>query len=136
MGWIAITIWTALFFFLSSAGTRGLQRKQNEKPLRWARLLWTFGMVAYVAHVLLAFHLVHAWSHAAAIEHVAEQSEQVVGWRFGAGIWFNHLFTLLVISETVWWWANAHHYQTRKLWINLLIFGYLGFIAFNGAVVF
>ncbi len=134
-----MTIWTIrlalLLFFLSILGWI-LQQHQKNATWKLARFLWTGATLVYVAHVLCAFHEVHDWSHSAAVEHTAEQSQKVTGIRFGQGIWFNHLFTALVAIETVWWWAFPIQYQSRSRWANFIIFGYLSFIAFNGAVIF
>ena len=40
---------------------------------RLARACWTAGWLAYIVHVLLAFHHFHHWSH----EHAIEQTRAV-----------------------------------------------------------
>src|SRR5882757_9463547 len=55
--------------------------------------LWYVGCMVYLVHLACAFRFFHHWSHAAAVEHTAIRSAEVVGLRFGGGIWFNYLFT-------------------------------------------
>ena len=133
-----MTVWTiriALVFFAASVIGRIWKRDQTSVD-SVSRVLWTIATLIYILHVICAFHFVHDWSHAAAVQHTAEQSEQFIGLRFGGGIWFNHLFTLLCLTETAWWWINPISYQTRNNWLNIGIFGYFAFIAINGAIVF
>src|SRR5690348_10320723 len=61
----------------------------------WSRRIWTVGYVFFVAHVACAFHFYHHWSHRAAFESTAEQTEQQLGFRFGEGIYVSYAFTLL-----------------------------------------
>ena len=137
---VVTSIWIALALLCVSAVLRWLSPAAPDNGGCWqlaaARWCWTLAVPIYALHVAAAFHVVHHWSHAAAMEHVAQQSQAVVGWRFGAGIWFNHLFGLLLASEMLWWWIQQTGYLRRPAWINVCVFGYLGFIAFNGAFVF
>lgn len=48
-----------------------------------------------VVHVMFAFHEHHGWSHAAAEQHVANETAQTIGLRWGGGIYFNHAMLLL-----------------------------------------
>lgn len=97
---------------------------------RLARGCWTLGWLAYVLHVVMAFHFFHGWSHAAAVEHTA----RVGG--FGAGIWFNHLFTLLWTADVAWWWLAPRSHAARPAWAGIALHAYLAFIVFQATVVF
>lgn len=100
------------------------------------RGLWTIGCVAFILHVLAAFHYTHHWSHRAAILSTAEQTQQLLGWAFGEGLYFSYLFLLLWTADVLWWWLRPEHYESRSIWLECGIHGYLFFIAFNGAVIF
>lgn len=106
---------------------------------RWRillRPLWTIGCLAIVAHVIAAFHYSHRWSHDDAIRSTAKQTEQLVGWAFGAGLYFNYLFLLIWIADVLYWWLRPERCESRPVWLEYGIHGYLFFIAVNGAVIF
>lgn len=112
--------------------TRLQPSRENDR----IRLCWTAAWIFYVLHVWAAFHVVHHWDHAHAVAHTAQQTEEVVGIRFGGGIYFNHLLTLLWTMDVVWWWfAPASHAQ-RPGWIHYALQGYIFFLALNGSVIF
>jgi hypothetical protein len=103
---------------------------------RWLAPVWTLAFLLCVGHVLAAFHLVHHWSHSAAYRDTAEQTRQLLGVAYGAGVYFNYAFLFVWAVDVGWTWA-AGSVPNRPLpwWIRLGRW-YLLFIAFNGAVVF
>jgi len=105
-----------------------------------ARWLWTVGCGLFVVHVACAFHFYHDWSHAAAFEKTAADTEQLLGVRFGEGIYFSYLFLVLWVLDVIvsWSWPNSIGGQTRPLVAAMqwALHAYLFFIAFNGAIVF
>ena len=106
---------------------------------RWRNLmrpLWTIGCIAIVAHVVAAFHYTHHWSQQDAIQSTARKTEQLIGWAFGEGLYFNYLFLLVWIADVLFWWLRPERYETRPAWVEYGIHGYLLFIAFNGAIIF
>ena len=106
---------------------------------RWRILLrpmWTIGCIAIVAHVVAAFHYTHHWSQQDAIQSTARKTEQLIGWAFGEGLYFNYLFLLVWIADVLFWWLRPERYETRPACLEYGIHGYLFFIAFNGAVIF
>lgn len=111
------SIWVALWLGAASAW------------IRPARAAWITGAGFLGLHVVLAFHLVHQWSHAAAVEATARQVESVVGFRSGEGLWINHLF-LAGWTWVAWRW-DALGQRARRLWWACFLF-----MGFNGAVVF
>lgn len=103
---------------------------------RWERWVWTAGVLFFVAHIAAAFHFYHEWSHQRAFESTAKQTEELLGLRFGEGIYFSYLFTLLWIGDVAWWWLSPHSYRQRPAWLVGGLIAYLFFIAVNGAIVF
>lgn len=133
-----LTLWTiriALALYVAAVLLR-LRSRGNQHQLRLARLAWSAGCVAFIFHVLCAFHFFHHWSHDAAYAETARQTAEVVGWNWGGGLYFNYLFGLVWVADTVWWWLEAGSYLARPKWIEWLIQGILAFIAFNSTVVF
>jgi len=100
------------------------------------RLLWIAGSLLTIVHVVAVFGFVMRWSHQLAIEDTARQTEALIGVSFGGGVYFNYAFLLVWICDAVWWygWPNAY-LRRNRLW-DVLVIGYLWFIAFNAAVVF
>jgi hypothetical protein len=103
---------------------------------RLARAAWTVGALALVVHVGCAFHFYHGWSHAAAYADTARRTAEVTGLDWGGGLYANHAFALLWLADAAWWWAAPEAYARRPAWVEALVQGYLGFLAFNATVVF
>lgn len=109
------------------------------KPGRWEkilRIIWTLGFVLFVAHVLAAFHYHHRWSHASAIAETARQTRASIGFEFGAGIYFNHLFMIVWAIDLIWIWCASETTMHRYRWLRMTWIAYLIFIAFNGVAIF
>ena len=124
------TAWLALAGYFTGAF---LLLRGNRRIAKW---VWGSGCDFNTLHILVAFHFTHGWSHAAAVEHVARQSEAVIGTSFGAGIWFNYVFTILWIVDASWLWLKPKSYTRRKKWVAWAIHGFLFFMVVNAAVVF
>jgi len=124
------TAWLALAGYFTGAF---LLLRGNRRIAKW---VWGSGCDFNTLHILVAFHFTHGWSHAAAVEHVARQSEAVIGTSFGAGIWFNYVFTILWIVDASWLWLKPESYTRRKKWVAWAIHGFLFFMVVNAAVVF
>jgi hypothetical protein len=102
-----------------------------------ARVAWSIGCLAYLVHVALAFEIHHDWSHGAAFQSTLERTESTTGFRTGFGLYLNYLFTLVWITDAVYWWlAGVTSYRDRPAWINLTLHGFFLFMIFNGAIVF
>jgi hypothetical protein len=101
-----------------------------------SRSIWTLGYIFFVVHVACAFHFYHDWSHARAFESTAEQTGEMLGVRFGEGIYFSYLFLLLWLIDVVWQWIAPDSYRRLPAWMVTGLLAYMAFIAFNGAVIF
>lgn len=124
---IALLLYVAALFVLVAAGDR---------RRHLARALWSAGVVVYLAHVAAAFHLVHGWSHQAALVETARQTRELFGIESGFGLWFNYLFTVVWLADAAWWWIDEPGYRDRSAWVSGAVHGFIGFMFFNGAVVF
>lgn len=130
-----MTVRIALFLYaivvgLLLAGYRGRRWRILVRPM------WTMACIAFICHVMAAFHFSHHWSHQDAIRSTAEQTQQLIGWAFGEGLYFSYVFMLLWIADALYWWLKPERYESRSVWLEYGIHGYLFFIAFNGAVIF
>jgi hypothetical protein len=115
-------IWIALAGYVAAWGYRW---RENMASFRaW----WTLACVAYLAHVVVAFHAFHHWSHEHAVAHTQEQSG------FGQGVWVSYLFTLLWPLNVVALWTMPS--RRLPVWLERTWHGFMAFLLFNGAVVF
>ena len=76
--------------------------------------LWTLGCAMGLAHVLLAFHYHHQWSHDLAYAHTARQTVATVGFEWGGGFYFNYLFLTIWVIDSVAWWRIGDAYTERR----------------------
>ena len=134
---IFLTRWTIRLALLCySAYLAGwLSWPRNRQPSGWpavARWLWTVGCGLFLLHVACAFHFYHGWSHAAAWETTADETDSQLGFRFGDGLYFSYVFGVLWVLDVLaaWLWPAA------PLALRAAVHVYLLFIAFNGAIVF
>lgn len=130
------TIWTTLIAYAAGVMTFAISRGR----VKWdftARLLWTLASIALLAHVASAFYFYHGWSHSAAYQDTARQTDEVVGINWGGGLYVNYALLILWIVDVVWWWsAGLETYRNRARIISVAWHGFLIFIVFNATVVF
>jgi hypothetical protein len=122
--WLSLIAWALGEWWRSSAA------------LSRARLAWTLGAGALLAHTVLAFHVRHFWSHGHASREIARRTEAVVGLDWEGGIWVNYAFDALWVSEALWWWLAAASFLSRPralVWVSRFVFLTM---FLNGAVVF
>ncbi|HEY7412312.1 MAG TPA: hypothetical protein VII13_16305 [Vicinamibacteria bacterium] len=119
------TIWAALLAWTA-----------REALAPGARWLWTAGALGNLAHALLAFHLRHAWSHAAAVADTARQTEALLGSAVGAGIYVNYAFAAWWTLEAAWWWRDAPAFRRRPRPLVVFSRAFFVFMWVNGAIVF
>lgn len=132
---IAISIGLALIgYWVTLCMLAGGPR--SAKASRWLRGLWTVSCLAFLIHVVSAYHFEYRWDHQEAVTRTAEQTKNLLGVAFGEGLYFNYVFMFVWIADVVFWWSGTDRYPARPMWLTLIVHGYLFFIAFNGAVVF
>src|SRR5262249_46946602 len=98
--------------------------------MRSVRMNWTLALLAFGIHLVVAFGHVDNWSYANAFE----RTRQATG--VGEGLYVSFLFTLLWTADVVWWWLRPASYTSRPKWIGWCLHLFMGFIMFNGTVVF
>lgn len=130
-----VTIWLALLGY--AAGAAGLLLSRGSPNLRRrARLAWTFGCGAFLAHVLCAFAFHYGWSHAVAFAETARQTRDVTGRAAGGGVFVSYAFTLLWAADALWWRLDEAGHARRPRPLTMLWHAFFFFIVFNGTVVF
>jgi hypothetical protein len=101
-----------------------------------ARIFWTFGCAALLAHIAAAFQFYHGWSHTAAYAETALQTSRVYGLNWGGGLYINYILMIGWIADVFWWWRGIDQYRNRARVITLIWHAFLFFIFFNATVVF
>ena len=103
------------------------------------RILWTMGCLFLFVHAMCAFHFYLNWSNAEAIALTAQQTEEIVGVRFGNGIYFSYLLIAIWAADVALVWRDhiSKGYEFhRSTWFSYVVHAYAFFILFNGTVVF
>ena len=108
--------------------------RRDTKSQQWARWFWTLGCGIFVVHVLIAFHLLHEWSHAAAYEHVMRRTQEMTGVASGVGLYFNYAFGALWIADTLVWWRRFDWSEKRVPYWTVQ--GVFAFLVIQATVVF
>jgi hypothetical protein len=103
---------------------------------RIARASWTVAIALSMLHVLLAFELVYAWSHEAAIEATVRQAADRFGAGWRGGIYVNYVFLAIWLADVCWWWAAPASHASRPRRIEVARRAFFLFMFVNGAVVF
>lgn len=124
------------FVFVSIGPKKSGPKKSDGQRAKTARLLWTAGLLFFLAHLATSFGFFHDWSHVSAVEHTAEQTEAVVGIHWGGGVYFNYLFALIWTFDVVAWWYVGIGWWNRFPGYQIAMHSFFGFIVFNATVVF
>jgi hypothetical protein len=127
------TVGIAILAYTAGAAIFATGRRRDQ----WARLVWTTGCAALLAHFACAFNYYHAWSHASAYSETARQTAAVLGINWGGGLFINYTVALGWLTDVVWWWfAGLSSYRRRPWLVTLIWHSFLIFIIFNATVVF
>ena len=130
------TIWISIIAYTIGCVVFATVRRQPDGD-KWARLAWTTGCAALVAHFICAFNYYHAWSHQSAYVDTARQTAAVFKINWGGGLFINYAVAILWFSDVAWWWlAGLSSYRRRPWLLTLIWHSFLIFIIFNATVVF
>jgi hypothetical protein len=130
-----ITVWIALAGY---AAALIIFLKSKSRP-NWdavARIFWTAGCIAMLAHIGCAFHFYHRWSHGAAYAETARQTAKIYGLNWGGGLFINYILMIGWIVDVMWWWRGLEIYRNRSRIFSIVWHVFLFFIFFNATVVF
>jgi len=101
-------------------------RNKGTHSQKRARCWWTIGCVAFLLHVMSAFHFIHHWNHAAAFESTAKRTAEMTGWNSGFGLYVNEAFLLLWLTDTFLWWQDLFWPRHRRIyWLVQSVFAFL-----------
>ena len=128
------TIWIAILLFI--AGEAGKRWPASHDARLWAWRAWVAGTFLCAAHMILSLAIRHGWSHRAALESTAMQTEAVYGVAFGGGVYVNYIFLGAWVAETAWWGFRPSHYFTRTAAITWTLRIFYFVVLLNAAVIF
>ena len=113
------TIWLAIAGYAIGTVVFATARRRVDAN-RWARLAWTIGCAALLAHFASAYEFYHAWSHASAYADTARQTAEVFKVNWGGGLFINYAVATLWFADVTWWWfAGLDSYRRRPLLLTL-----------------
>jgi hypothetical protein len=131
-----LTLWTIRLSLAAYAAWLAnwlVHGEDGERPPFAWRWCYTLGCALAVAHVACALGFYHGFRHASAAAETSRQTEEVLGFRFAAGLYFNYLFVLLWMIDGARQWLAP---RPLPAWVLILLHVYMTFLAFNGAVIF
>jgi hypothetical protein len=128
---LSSSIWAALFLWVVAEWRRTAPASPTQ-----GRPAWTLGAAAALVHAAVAFHVRHAWSHAAALADTARQTAAVIGWSSGIGLYVNYVFLAIWTADVLWWWLGARSFSGRPAWLDAAVRAFLWFMFVNGSFVF
>lgn len=130
---IYVPAWLALVAWFGGSLARG-RNVQNSSVMRDTvySFAWLFGSLMIALHILASYGLAHGWSHAAAIEATAQESERVTGIRAGWGVYVNFAFA------TIWMSYSIAMATRRRRWpgIDQAVFWFTAVIVVSATIVF
>ena len=126
-----LTIWIALALFTTGEVGRAWRPRGLGGPWYASAL----GLTAGIVHTLLAFDVVHGWSHEHAVLTTAMQTERVFGTAVGWGVYVNYLFFAVWLADLAWWRRDAG-IETRRRGVVIGLQAFYLMIILNAAVVF
>jgi hypothetical protein len=113
-----------------------ISMRRSLRSDRLARSVWTVGIALALVHVVLAFQLVYAWNHEAAVAATARQAADRVGWGWRGGIYVNYVFLAVWLGDVCWWWIAPESHASRSPRLETARLALFAFMFFNGAVIF
>lgn len=131
MAAVYLTIWIALCLF--TAGELG--RARSPRTTGWAWSVSSCGLALALIHTLLAFDVVHGWSHDDAVLSTAMQTARVFGTGVGWGVYVNYVFFLTWLLDLVWWRRDGRVDQRGRA-AALALQAFYFVIVLNAAVIF
>jgi hypothetical protein len=127
------TIWLALVLFVAAQYGARMRVPGRQLPgwLDWAN---TLGIGLCVVHIVITMGSVHGWSHIAALEATARQTESVYGLRWGGGVYFNYLFVAAWAFEA--WRHSRTNPRHGSPWLRNVLRVFYLLVIVNAAIVF
>ena len=98
--------------------------------------IWLIGAILALCHSIGALFAFHHGSHTEAFESTAQQTQELMGFRFGAGLYVNYVFVAVWLCDALLRQITPIRYASFPKAYHYSINAFLLFIAVNGAIVF
>ena len=131
---VFVTIWTAVLLFVTGETGRAYT-PAHRKPPRWAWWCFFGGCLVAIVHTILAFAIVHHWSHADAVNDTIRLTREMYGVDLPAALYMNYVFLAVWLADALWWAAAPPGYVRPAVAVWLLR-GFYTIYLFNALVVF
>jgi len=102
----------------------------------WVRVAWLSGVICSLYHSIGALLAFHEGSHDAAFKSTAKQTEDMLGFSFGIGLYVNYLFVSVWLLDALFRFLKPEAYHKMGAYFHWTVYSFLSFIAINGTVVF
>ena len=102
----------------------------------WIAPIWTVGFCFFLVHLFFVFDAFHDWSHSAAVEFTAEETQRIVGIRRGEGVWVNYVFAVVWLLDCGRLWVGRSREGPRKRGVDLAVHTFFAVMMFSATVVF
>lgn len=130
------SLWAIRLAVVAMFVTFALQLMGWKETSPAVRNIWFFGAISALAHSFGALLAFHGGSHQVALQATAKQTQELMGFSFGAGLYFNYVFVLVWLIDAIARMVIPQAYSGWGFAYRVFVYGFLGFIAFNGTVVF
>ena len=127
----AIRIALGLMFLVFAIDIHG--RKSTD---RLTAILWLVGALLSMYHSLGSIATIYHGSQTMAFEATAQETEELLGIRFGAGLYVNYAFVFVWLVDALIRVVSPAIYRQLPKAYRYFTNGFLIFIAINGAIVF
>jgi hypothetical protein len=108
----------------------------NSKTHIFVVVPWLVGAILSMCHSIGALATFHNSSQAEALESTAQQTEALLGIRVGAGLYVNYVFVVVWLTDAALRLVIPNKYLQFPKSYFYTVYGFLIFIAINGAIVF
>ena len=130
------SLWAIRFSMIAMVVVLAAEMRGAKSTSLAISLLWLSGAMLALAHSIGALVTFHQGSQLAAFESTANQTQQLLGFRFGAGLFVNYLFVIVWQADAAIRLLMPKRYPDFPKWVRYSVTGFLVFIAINGAIVF
>jgi hypothetical protein len=135
LGQIA-SLWSIRLAMLCLFGVLAVEIYTRQRARGAVAAAWLAGALLAVCHSLGALITFHNFSQSEAFESTAQQTQALIGVRVGVGLYVNYLFVGVWLFDAIFRLTKPVMYRQLPWKYTLWVYGFLGFIAINGAVVF
>ncbi len=131
-----LSLWAIRLALLAMFAAFALQLRGASETSNLVRSVWLCGALCAFLHSVGSLFTFHAGSHQEAFDSTARQTEELLGVAFGIGLYVNYVFVAVWFGDAALRWIRRDFYCSLPGWYRTMVYGFLGFIAVNGTIVF